>query len=260
MTGRTKSRFRFAPGLPPGDKDAERFGSCSRDRSRGAARRSRSGERAEFRIRGAQQLRAAASREPAPRRGHFLYASPHEPEALQAVAGHYPRRGCPPPRMRLCAVRGREGRQGPSARAPRAAMPRRRSRRWRSDTWRARAQRTLGRVSGANRPTKPSGLLNADILPDIGHHQSRGRHQAPCDGGCRKGRRARLVRGSRSRAGAHSCDLQLGQRHRLAGRNPTLGLKKRNAGKPRERVLTDTEVRTLWQALDAAAEALAGNS
>ena len=33
--------------------------------------------------------------------------------------------------------------------------------------------------------------------------------------------------------------------------NPTLGLKKRNASKPRERILSDTEVRNLWQALDA---------
>ena len=41
--------------------------------------------------------------------------------------------------------------------------------------------------------------------------------------------------------------------------NPTLGLKKRNASKPRERVLSDTELRTLWQALDAAPKALSRN-
>ena len=34
--------------------------------------------------------------------------------------------------------------------------------------------------------------------------------------------------------------------------NPTLGLKRRNASRPRERVLTDEEIRILWQALDDA--------
>ena len=33
--------------------------------------------------------------------------------------------------------------------------------------------------------------------------------------------------------------------------NPTLGLKKRNVSKPRDRILRDPEVRVLWQALDA---------
>jgi integrase len=34
--------------------------------------------------------------------------------------------------------------------------------------------------------------------------------------------------------------------------NPTLGLKKRNVGKPRERVLSDMEIQTLWRALEIA--------
>jgi integrase len=34
--------------------------------------------------------------------------------------------------------------------------------------------------------------------------------------------------------------------------NPTLKLKKRNVGKPHERVLSDTEIQTLWRALETA--------
>jgi integrase len=95
-------------------------------------------------------------------------------------------------------------------------------------------------------------LLRADILPTIGHHRAEA---------VTKRHVMEVVEAVAARGSFVTADHVLGLIRAIynwangTGRldvNPTLGLKKRNAGKPRERVLSDTEVRTLWQALDAA--------
>jgi integrase len=110
----------------------------------------------------------------------------------------------------------------------------------------ARAGKRSGSTAEAER------LLRADILPVLGHHRAEAvtrRHVMEA------------VETVAARGSFVAADHVLGLIRAIynwangAGWlvvNPTLGLKKRNVGKPRERVLSDSEVCNLWQALDAA--------
>src|SRR5262249_20875337 len=110
----------------------------------------------------------------------------------------------------------------------------------------ARAGKRSASTSEAER------LLNSDILPLIGHHRAeliKRRHVAD------------VVETVAARGSFVAADRVLGLIRAIYNWgngtgslevNPTLGLKKRNVDKPRERVLSDTEIQTLWRALEIA--------
>ena len=100
-------------------------------------------------------------------------------------------------------------------------------------------------------------LLNADILPVIGRYRAKA---------LTKQQVMSVVEAVADRGAYVAADRVLGlicaiyNWANATGRlevDPTLGLKKRNASRPRERVLSDADIRKLWQALNASSEALA---
>jgi integrase len=95
-------------------------------------------------------------------------------------------------------------------------------------------------------------MLRVDILPALGHHRAEAISKLHV---------MQVVEAVAARRIFVAADHVLGLIRAIynwangTGRlevNPTLGLKKRNVSRPRERVLLDPEVRVLWQALDAA--------
>lgn len=93
-------------------------------------------------------------------------------------------------------------------------------------------------------------LLDADILPAIANHRI---------DAVTKGDVSRIVEAVAARGSLVAADRVLGIVRSIfnwgvaTGRldiNPTSGLGKRNASKPRDRVLNDDELRTLWRALE----------
>jgi integrase len=94
-------------------------------------------------------------------------------------------------------------------------------------------------------------LLSADILPKIGAHRAEAITKQHVMG---------VIEPIVERGAYVTADHVLGLVRAIynwaagTGRlevNPTFGLKKRHAARPRERVLSDNEIRKLWQGLDA---------
>jgi integrase len=92
-------------------------------------------------------------------------------------------------------------------------------------------------------------LLDRDVLPRLGNHQANGVTKSDVAG---------VVQNALDRGSFGIADKVLGlirtiyawatQTGRLEA-DPTRGLKKRNLGKPRERVLQEAEIRTFWRVL-----------
>ncbi|MGE0852439.1 MAG: tyrosine-type recombinase/integrase, partial [Hyphomicrobiaceae bacterium] len=209
------------------------------------------GDRAEFRIKGAKNLVLRVTAGGA-RTWTFLYASPSSGRRCKLSLGTYPAKSLAEAKDEalVLAVAVKGGSDPLVARRAGEA----------AETFASLANQYIAEHRQRNaRGGKPSRataeidrLLRADILPVIGHHRAEA---------VTKRQVMETVEAVAARGSFVTADHVLGLVRAIynwansTGRlevNPTFGLKKRNAGKPRERVLSDIEVRTLWQALDAA--------
>jgi integrase len=209
------------------------------------------GSRAEFRIKGAANLvlRVTSS---GVKTWTFLYASPTSRKRCKLSLGTYPAKS-------LSAARDEALALSVAVKAGRDPLHERRVEDT-ADTFAALSKRYLAEHEKRNAREGRRGrstaeaerLLNADILPAIGHHRA---------GAVTRRHVMEVVEAVASRGSFVTADHVLGLVRAIynwanaTGRlevNPTLGLKKRNASKPRDRILSDTELRTFWQALDAA--------
>ena len=115
----------------------------------------------------------------------------------------------------------------------------------------AEHERKNARDGAPSRSTREARrLLDADILPTLGRHKA---------DAIKRQHVMTVVEAAADRGSYVIADRVLGLIRAIfnwaisTGRlesNPTLGLKKRNASKPRERVLTADEIHTLWRAFD----------
>jgi len=209
------------------------------------------GDRAEFRIKGAKNLVLRVTANGA-KTFTFLYASPTSGKRCKLSLGTYPATGLARAKDEALAL-------AVAVKAGKDPLLDRRAREG-AETFAALAERYLAEHERRNaRSSKRSRstdeierLLRVDILPTIGHHRAEA---------VTKRHVMEVVEAVAARGSFVTADHVLGLVRAIYNWangigwldvNPTLGLKKRNAGKPRERVLSDTEVRTLWQALNAA--------
>lgn len=207
------------------------------------------GERAEFRIKGAKNLILRVSASGA-KSWHFLYAAPGSGLRRKLSLGTYPSKGLAAARDEALAlaVAVRAGKDPLLQRGAEQA----------ADTFDALARRYLtehehknARNGERSRSTSEAErLLNSDILPFLGRHKAEG---------VSKRLVMMVVEAAADRGSYVVADRILGLIRAIynwgaaTGRlevNPTLGLKKRNTGKPRDRTLSDDEIRTLWHRLD----------
>ena len=207
------------------------------------------GERAEFRIKGARNLvlRISAT---GTKSWALLYRSPQTGKRSKLSLGEYPAKG-------LAAAKNEAAELSVAVRAGRDPLLERRVGDA-AETFRALADRYMVEHERKNaRADKPSRstdeaqrLLDADILPAIGDHKAEA---------VTKRHVMQVVEAVADRGAYVAADRVLGLIRAIynwacaTGRldtNPTLGLQKRNAGRARERVLADDEIRTFWLALD----------
>ena len=206
------------------------------------------GHRPEFRIKGARNLvlRITAN---GTKSWTFLYASPVTGKRCKMSLGEYPAVGLAQAKRDALALTlaVRDGKDPLSERRVEEAV----------ETFdqlavRYIAEHELKNARGGKRSSSTDDaqrLLNADILPVIG----------TCRAEMLTKRHVMSVVEAVADRGAYvAADRVLGLIRAIynwanaTGRldvDPTLGLKKRNASRPRERVLSDAEIRQLWQAL-----------
>lgn len=207
------------------------------------------GERAEFRIRGARNLVLRVSKVGS-KSWHYLYRSPQTGKRCKLLLGEYPSTG-------LSAAKDQATALSVAVRAGKDPLHERRL----SDAaepFRLLAERYLvehelknARAGKRSRSTdEAQRLLDADILPAIGDHKAEA---------VTKRHVMHVVEKVADRGAYVAADRVLGLMRAIynwacaTGRmesNPTLGLKKRNAGRARERVLADDEIRAFWLGLD----------
>lgn len=210
------------------------------------------GERAEYRIAGARNLvlRVSAT---GTKSWLFLYADPDSRSRRKLQLGHFPaitlavaRTRC----LRLNAdlAEGKCPRPAPMATLTFATL---------SDEYLREHAKIARRVGPGSWTAEVRRILYAEVLPAFG--------SVPADAVTRS-----MVSGAVeavARRGSFSiADKVLGvirSIYRWAvgtgrlDRDPTMGLAKRNAGRPRTRVLNDAEIRMLWRAIDEADLSLA---
>ncbi len=207
------------------------------------------GQRTEFRIKGARNLVLRVT-PGGTKSWAFLYASPGSGQRRKLSMGTYPARGLAEAkiealRLTLAVQAGKDPIH--EQEAERAA-----------DTFSSLARKYIDEHSkkfarGSRRSpatNEAERILRIDILPTIGRHRAESvtrRHVMD------------VVEAVASRGAYVAADRVLtiiraiynwaNSTGRLEA-NPTLGLKKRNASRARERVLSDDEIRSLWDALE----------
>jgi integrase len=207
------------------------------------------GERTEFRIKGAKNLVLRITP-----RGHrtwaFLYANPSSGQRRKLSIGTYPAVGLAEARnWALALTLEVQGGKDPltQRRTERAA-----------ETFAKLAERYLteherrnarnGRRSQST--DQAERILCADILPVIGSHRAEA---------VTKQQISEAVEAAADRGSFVIADRILGLIRAIYNWgiatgalevNPTMGLKKRNTSRPRQRVLDDDEIRALWRRLD----------
>jgi integrase len=209
------------------------------------------GKRAEYRIKGSRNLVLRITPNGA-KSWHYLYASPTSGKRCKLSLGTYPT-------TKLSAAKDEALTLSVSVRAGTDPLLERRVYRA-AETFAALTERYIAehrqrRIKAGRRTAstdEAERLLKASILPVLGHHRAKEitRHHVM------EAVEAVAARGSYVMAD-HVLGLIRAIYNWANGTgylevNPTLGLKKRNAAKPRERVLTDTEIRVFWRALDTA--------
>lgn len=210
-----------------------------------------SGPRTEFRIKGASNLVLRVAKGGS-KSWAFLYASPTSGRRAKLTLGAYPAIGLKAARdeAQSLSVLVKSGVDPLAARrAAEAGL-----------TFSAIADRYLVELRQKRSRVGASGayaaeverLLSANVLPKIGHHRA---------DAITRPQIASVVEAVANRGALVSADHVLGAVRAIynwgngAGlieNDPTRGLKKRNASKPRQRTLSDTELRALWEALDHA--------
>ena len=209
------------------------------------------GARAEFRIKGARGLvlRVTAA---GTKSWTFLYASPSSGKRRKVSLGEYPAKGLAEAKDEALAliVAVKAGRDPLHERAAHNA----------AETFEGLSKRYMTEHEQRNARAgvrssytdEAQRLLNVDILPILGHHRAEA---------VTKRLVMEVVEKVARRGALVTADHVLGLVRAIYNYangtgafevNPTLGLKRRNAGRPRERVLTDEEIPVLWQALDDA--------
>ena len=209
------------------------------------------GSRAEFRIKGARNLvlRITAS---GAKTWTFLYASPASGKRCKLALGTYPAKKLTEAKDEVLAL-AVAVKAGKDPLLDRRAQEGAETFQVLADRYIAEHARVNARAGKRSRSTDEADrLLKSDILPALRHHRAEAvtrRHVME------------VVETVASRGAFVMADHVLGLIRAIYNWangtgwlevNPTLGLKKRNASKPRERILSDTEVRNLWQALDSA--------
>lgn len=207
------------------------------------------GERAEFRIKGARNLVLRISKA-GTKSWHFLYRSPHTGKRCKLSLGGYPTLGLAAAKDQATAlsVAVRAGKDPlHERRLGEAAEPFRRL----AERYMVEHERKNARAGKRSLSTdEAQRLLDMDILPVIGDHKAEA---------VTKRHVMQVVERVADRGAYVAADRVLGLIRAIynwacaTGRmeaNPTLGLKKRNAARARERVLTDDEIRAFWLGLD----------
>jgi integrase len=208
------------------------------------------GDRAEFRIKGAQNLVLRITPAEA-KTWTFLYTSPLSGKRCKLSLGPYPAKGLADARNEALALTlaVKEGKDPLAQKRARATAEtfeqlareymREHERKYAKGGWRSGWTNEVWR------------LLNADILPMIGDYRAEA---------LTKWHVRNVVETVAERGAYVTADHVLGLIRAIynwaagTGRlevNPTFGMKKRNAGRPRHRILSDHEIRTLWRTLDA---------
>ncbi|HEY8277831.1 MAG TPA: integrase arm-type DNA-binding domain-containing protein, partial [Methyloceanibacter sp.] len=210
-----------------------------------------SSTRAEFRIKGARNLVLRIT--PAGAKAWaFLYASPTTGQRRKLSLGTYPAKT-------LAAAKDEALRLGVAVRDGKDPLLTR-SEEEAAETFSSLARRYMieherkhARAGQPSRSTREAQrLLDADILPALGRHKA---------AAVQRQHVMTIVDAITDRGSYVVADRVLGLVRAIfnwaigKGRleaNPTLGLKKRNTSRPRERVFTSPEIRILWSALEAA--------
>jgi hypothetical protein len=208
------------------------------------------GDRAEFRIKNAKNLVLRISRS-GTKTWAFLYASPSTGNRCKISLGEYPTVG-------LAKAKGDALELMMAIRHGKDPLAMRRAEKA-AETFEVLANRYMEEhVRKNTRSEKKSRwskevqrLLDADILPLIGAHKAEAITKQHVMG---------VVEAVADRGAYAIADKVLALIRAIynwansTGRldiNPTFGLKKRNAGRPRERTLSKPEICTLWHALEA---------
>ena len=207
------------------------------------------GDRAEFRIKGARNLILRISKA-GTKSWHFLYRSPQTGKRCKLALGEYPSAGLGAAKDQATAlsVAVRAGKDPlHERRVSDAAEPFQLL----AERYMIEHERKNARADKRSQSTEEAQrLLDIDILPVIGDHKAEA---------VTKRHVMQVVEKVADRGAYVAADRVLGLIRAIynwgcaTGRmetNPTLGLKKRNAGRARERVLTDDEIRAFWLGLD----------
>ena len=209
------------------------------------------GDRAEFRIKGARNLVLRITANGA-KTWTFLFASPTSGKRCKLSLGTYPAKKLAQAKDEALALVVAVKAGADPLLQRRAADA--------ADTFKKLADQYIAehalrnaRAGQRSQSTiEAERMLRADILPALGHDRGEAISKLHV---------MQVVEAVAARGSFVAADQVLGLIRAIynwangTGRlevNPTLGLKKRNVSKPRERVLRDPEVRALWQALDAA--------
>ena len=216
------------------------------------------GERAEYRIKGLKNLVLRISPSGA-KTWYFLYASPTSGQRRKVKIGTYPSKGLAEVKKNAMSftvdvLAGNDPlaqRQADQAADPFASLAAR---------YMVEHERKNARAGRRSQSTEEAQrLLDADILPKLGQNRRRGGNKAASDGGsrgrCRPPRLCCRGPGARAHPRNHNWAAATGRLEL----NPTLGLKKRNTGRPRERVLSEGEIRALSALARHAIEAFPRN-
>ena len=207
------------------------------------------GKRAEYRIKGAKNLLLRITPSGA-KTWTFLYASPSNGKRSKLSLGSYPAKSLADARDEALALT-LTVKAGNDPLARRRAEDAAESFENLADAYMREHERKYARSGKRSGWTDEVWrLLRADILPKIGDNKAET---------LTKRHVMNVVETVAERGAYVTADRVLGLIRAIynwaagTGRlevNPTFGLKKRNAGRPRKRVLSDTEIRTLWRTLD----------
>lgn len=208
------------------------------------------GKRAEYRVKGAPGLVLRVSAKGA-KSWTFLFASPSTRQRCKMALGPYPSLSLSKAKdmaQRLVI----EVRDGHDPLVQRSANRSAETFAALADRYMAEHKRKNTRSGKRSRWTEETQrLLDRDILPVIGTHKA----EAITRQQIMVAVEAVAERGSYAIAGKVLALVRAIYRWAAAtGRlevDPTRALKKRNAGRPRERILSNTEIRSLWSDLDA---------
>jgi integrase len=253
LTRIAQSRVSFAPRLPHGvravPKRSHRV--LSADRQIQTVRAN--GARAEYRIAGARNLVLRISAN-GTKSWVFLYADPDTRSRRKVKMGFFPA-------LTLAAARARCLRLNADlaeGKCPRPApMTATLTFATLADEYLREHAKIARRAGPGSWTAEVRRILNAEILPAIG--------SVPADAVTRP-----MISGAVeavARRGSYSiADKTLGVVRSIyrwavgtgrSDRDPTMGIAKRNAGRPRARVLSDAEIRKLWQTIECADLSLA---